>query len=162
MTPDAPERPVGRTTRRDLAVPAGALLYVVLAFLPWASVSFDVVGHLSSSGYGLSPLVPVSAVLLLVAGAWVLLPASARVRDGVTRTAVPVVIAAVAVLLTLVTWLRTSDYGFEVVPLLALLVTVAVAAAATSSLLRELRTPSPAGRRASPDRPPAGPARTGS
>lgn len=138
------ERAIGRRARLGLAVPVGALLYVVLAFLPWASVSFDVVGRISASGYGLSTLVPASAVLLVLAGAWVLLPVSASVRDGVTRTAVPLVLAATAVLLTLVTWLRTSDHGFEVVPLLALLVAVAVAAAATTSLLRELRSP-PAG-----------------
>ncbi len=146
MTPDGPQRPSGRLTRPDLAVAAGALLYVVLAFFPWASITFDVVGSISSSGYGLSPLVPVSAVLLLTAGAWVLLPASARVRDGVARAAVPLGLAAVAVLLTLVTWLRTSDYGFEVFPLLAFLVTAAVAAAAATALLRELRPPSGGGR----------------
>ena len=141
MTPDLQQRPHGRARALDLAVAVGALLYVVLAFLPWAAVTFDVVGRISSSGYALSPLVPVSAVLLVAAGAWVLLPASATVRNGVVRGAVTVATAAVTVLLTLVTWLRTSDYGFEVVPLLAFLVTVAVTAAATASLLRELRTP---------------------
>ena len=134
-----------RVTRRELVVGAGAVLYVALGFLPWASVTFDVLGRVSASGYRLSVLVPVAAVLLVAAAAWVLLPALRRLPVPFPRAAVTLGLAALAFLLTLVTWLRSSDYGFEPVPLLALLVTLAVAAAAARSLLPELRAPAATG-----------------
>jgi len=142
MTADAqdqPPPPGRRPARRDLVVAGGALLYAVLGLLPWASVTFDVLGRISASGYGLSVLVPVAAVLLAAAAVWTLLPAGRLPAVPVPRSAVPAGLAALAFLLTLVTWLRSTDYGFEPVPLLATLVTVAVAGTAARSVPAELR-----------------------
>ena len=152
MTADQPgtaptSRPVPRPTGHGLLVGAGALLYLVLGLLPWASVTFDVLGRVSASGYRLSVLVPVAAVLLVAAAAWVLLPALRRLPVPFPRAAVTLGLAALAFLLTLVTWLRTTDYGFEAVPLLALLVTVLVGVSAARALLPQLREPD----RARPD-----------
>ena len=156
---DRSARPSGaRPGRGDLAVAGGALLYVLLGFLPWASVTYDVLGRISASGYGLSHLVPGAAVLLLAAAAWVLAPALGAPPVGFPRSTVTLGLAALAVLLTLVTWLRSTDYGVEPVPLVALLLTVAVAASAARSLPSEWRaaqpSPSPAVEEAVPGGPP--------
>ncbi|GAB3364876.1 hypothetical protein [Modestobacter lapidis] len=151
MTPDEqPRARKGSATRRpavhDLVPAAGALLYVVLGLLPWAAVTLDVLGRISASGYGFSVLVPIGAVLLVAAGAWALLTAVVAVPVPFPRSGVTLGLAAPAFLLTLVTWLRSTDYGFEPVPLLALLVTVAVAVSAARALLPELRAAAGAGR----------------
>jgi hypothetical protein len=85
--------------------------------------------------------VPVGVVLLVAAGAWAVLPASARPAVRLPG-AVTLGLTATAFLLTLVVWLRSTDYGFEPVPLLAVLLTAAVGGCATRSLLIELRAPS--------------------
>jgi hypothetical protein len=151
MTSDEQDRPVRRRrTRRpagrDLVVVGGALLYAVLGLLPWASVTYDVLGRISASGYGLSVLVPVAAVLLAAAAGWTLLPADRR-PAVVPAGAVPAGLAALAFLLTLVTALRGTDYGFEPVPLLALGVAGAVAGTAARAVPAQLREqrPAPAG-----------------
>jgi hypothetical protein len=142
-----------RPTRPGLGVAAGALLYVALGFLPWAAVTFDVLGRISASGYGLSALVPVAAVLLVAAALWALLPPVVPVPVALPRGAVTLGLAALAFLLTLVTWLRSTDYGFEPVPLVAVLVTVAVVVSAARTVLPELSAPDGAGRPGPP--PPA-------
>ena len=158
MTSDGPHPPVagsgpsrvrarlsgvtGRLTWRDAGVVVGAVGYAVLAALPWASVTFDVLGRVSARGYGFSVLVPVSVLLLLGASVWTALPPSARPAVRFPPSAVTVGLAASAFLLTLVVWLRSTDYGFEPVPLLAVLVTAAVGVCAVLSLLPELRAPS--------------------
>lgn len=143
MTSDGPAPGRGRTRPAGpaVAVAAGAGLYVVLGFLPWASVTLDVLGRISASGYRLSVLVPLAAGLLVAGACWAVLPAVREVPVAFPRSAVTLGLAATAFLLTLVTWLRTTDYGFEAVPLLALLVTGGVAAAAAGSLVAELRAP---------------------
>jgi hypothetical protein len=166
MTSSGPERatdgrrgrgPVlGRLALGDRLVAGGALLYVLLGVLPWASVTYDVLGRISASGYGFSFLVPVAAVLLVAAAAWTLAPALGAPPVGFPRSTVTLGLAALALLLTLVTWLRSTDYGVEPVPLLALLLTVAVAAAAARSLRAEWRAApsSPAAEEAVPGGPP--------
>jgi hypothetical protein len=163
MTSDEQDRPARSRaargwTRRDLVVAGGALLYVLLGFLPWAAVTYDVLGRVSASGYGFSVLVPAAAVLLVAAAAWALAPALGAPPVGFPRSAVTLGLAALAVLLTLVVWLRSTDYGFEPVPLLALLLAGAVAGAAARSLLGEWRaappSPSPAVEQAVPGGPP--------
>lgn len=163
MTSEEPDRPavaghVARhVTRRDLAVPGGALLYVLLGFLPWASVTYDVLGRVSASGYGFSFLVPGAAVLLAAAAGWTLAPALGAPPVGFPRSTVTLALAALAALLTMVTWLRSTDYGVEPVPLLALLLTVAVAASAARSLHAEWRAASTSrpAEATVPDGPPA-------
>ena len=129
----------GRLTWRELGVVGGALVYAALAALPWASVTFDVLGRVSARGYGLSVLVPVSVVLLVAAAVWTALPASARPAVWFPHGVVTLALTALAFLLTLVVWLRSTDYGFEPVPLLAVLVTAAAGVCAALSLLPELR-----------------------
>ena len=168
MTSDERDQPTEvpsprRVPRGDLVVAGGALLYALLGLLPWASVTFDVLGRVSASGYGLSVLVVVAAVLLVAAAAWAMAPAAGAPAVTYPRGVVTLGLAATALLLTLVTWLRTTDYGFEPVPLLALLVTLGVAGSAARSLLTELRAagggrpgPSPAAEEPVPGGPPAG------
>jgi hypothetical protein len=159
---DGPPRAAGRPSRHALVVAGGALLYAVLGFLPWASVTYDVLGRISASGYRSSLLVPAAVVLLAAAAAWTLLPAVGRLPAAVPRSAVTLGLVALAFLLTLVTWLRSTDHGFEPVPLLALLVTAAVGVSAARSLLPELRAaegspaPPPPAREPVPGRPPPG------
>ena len=145
MTSDAQDQPSGepaarRPPVRDLLVAGAALGYFVLGFLPWASTTYDVLGRVSASGYRFSVLVPVAAVLLVAAAVWVLLPAAGRLPAAVPPSVVPLGLAALAFLLTLVVWLRSTDHGFEPVPLLALLLTVAAGMPAARSLPPELRT----------------------
>lgn len=123
----------------DVLVAGGALLYVLVGFLPWASVSFDFVGRITASGYEYSGLVVLSALLLLAAGAWALLPAVRPDRGGSLRAAPTVVLAALALLCTLIAWLRSADYGFQLPALLGVLLAAAVTVLAALSLLPELR-----------------------
>ena len=132
----------GRLSWRDLVVGVGALVYAVLAALPWASVTFDVLGRISARGYGFSVLVPVSVLLLAAAAAWAALPPSVRPAVAFPYSAVTLGLTALAFLLTLAVWLRSTDYGFEPVPLLAVLVTATVGTCAALSLVPELRVPS--------------------
>ncbi|WP_249522422.1 hypothetical protein [Modestobacter marinus] len=128
-----------RLTTADLLVAGGALLYLLVGLLPWASVTFDFVGRITASGYEFSALVVLGALLLLGAAAWAVLPALRATPDGFLRAAPTVALAAVALLCTLIAWLRSLDYGFSVPALLGVLVAAAVTVLAASSLLPELR-----------------------
>ncbi|MCZ2806404.1 hypothetical protein O2W18_14935 [Modestobacter sp. VKM Ac-2983] len=123
----------------DVLVAGGALLYVLVGFLPWASVDFDLVGRITASGYEYSGLVVLSALLLLAAAAWALLPAVRPHRGGPLRAAPTVVLAALALLCTLIAWLRSADYGFQLPALLGVLLAAAVTVLAALSLLPGLR-----------------------
>jgi hypothetical protein len=126
----------------DYAVAGGTLLYLVLAVLPWvdfgdyvdAGVPVD-----SISGFAFSGMVSISFLLFLVATVWPLLPAVTGVELGFPRGWIAVGLAALGLLLTFVTWIRSLTYGFEVWPLLAVLVAAAIAVFALLSLLPELR-----------------------
>lgn len=126
----------------DGLVAGGAVLYVVVGFLPWASVDFDFVGRVTASGYEYSGLVVLSALLLLAAGAWAVLTAVRPDRVGPLRTAPSVVLAALALLCTLIAWLRSADYGFQLPALLGVLLAAAVTVLAALSLLPGLRAAS--------------------
>ncbi|MGY1784083.1 hypothetical protein [Geodermatophilus sp. SYSU D00698] len=142
---------LGRLRTADYVVAAGALVYLVLALLPWATFSssddfgFDVPGFdvpeisYSFSGFEVSGLVAFSFVLLLLAGVWALLPAFVQLDLGFPRSWITVGLAGLAVLLTLVAWIQTFDAGFSVFALLGFLVTVAVAVFAFLRLLPEMR-----------------------
>ncbi|MCZ2823696.1 MULTISPECIES: hypothetical protein [unclassified Modestobacter] len=123
----------------DVLVAGGALLYVLVGFLPWASVDFDFVGRITASGYEYSGLVVLGALLLLAAGAWAVLPAVRQDRVGPLRAAPTVVLAALALLCTLIAWLRSADYGFQLPALLGVLLAAAVTVLAALSLLPGLR-----------------------
>ncbi|WP_164699871.1 hypothetical protein [Modestobacter sp. KNN46-3] len=138
----------------DLLVAGGALLYLLVGLLPWASVTFDFAGRITASGYEFSALVVLSALLLLGAGAWAVLPAVRPARAGFLRAAPAVVLAALALLCTLIAWLRSLDYGFQFPALLGVLVAAAVTVLAAASLLPELRAWS--GRQAGPAGAPTG------
>lgn len=131
-----------RLSTADVLVAGGALLYVLVGFLPWASVSFDFVGRITASGYEYSGLVGLSALLLLAAGAWAVLPAVRPDRVRSLRAAPTVVLAALALLCTLIAWLRSADYGFQLPALLGVLLAAAVTVLAAVSLLPELRAAS--------------------
>ena len=125
----------------DVVVAAGALLYLVLAVLPW--IDFDEVyfsDDYDVNGFSFSALVTLGFVLLLAAAVWALLPAVTELRLGFPRSWVTVGLAGLALLFTLIAWVQTLGYEFSVVGLLALLVTAAVVAFAVLRLLSELRT----------------------
>ncbi|HYO36588.1 MAG TPA: hypothetical protein VER97_10955 [Geodermatophilus sp.] len=125
----------------DVVAAAGALLYLVLAILPW--IDFDEVyfsGDYDVNGFSFSALVTLSFVLLLAAAVWALLPAVTELRLGFPRSWVTVGLAGLALLFTLIAWVQALGYEFSVVGLLALLVTAAVVAFAVLRLLSELRT----------------------
>ncbi len=142
-----PPRPAGagfdlkRLKLADVVVAAGALVYLVLAILPW--IDFDEVyfsDDYDVNGFSLSGLVTLSFVLLLAAAVWALLPAVTDLRLGFPRSWVTVGLAGLALLFTLIAWIQALGYEFSVVGLLALLVTAAVVAFAVLRLLPELRT----------------------
>ncbi len=129
-----------RLTVTDVVVAAGALLYLVLAVLPW--IDFDEVYFSSGydvNGFSFSGLVTLAFVLLLGAAVWALLPAVTELRLGFPRSWVTVGLAGSALLFTLIAWIQTFAYEFSIVGLLALLVTAAVTALAVLGLLPELR-----------------------
>ncbi|MCZ2848427.1 hypothetical protein [Modestobacter sp. VKM Ac-2978] len=143
-----------RLTTVDLLVAGGAVLYLLVGLLPWASVTLDFAGRITASGYEFSALVVLSALLLLGAGAWAVFPAVRPDRAGLLRAAPAVVLAAFALLCTLIAWLRSLDYGFQFPALLGVLVAAAVTVLAASSLLPGLRAWS--GQQAGPAGAPAG------
>ncbi|SFO95949.1 hypothetical protein SAMN05660464_1719 [Geodermatophilus dictyosporus] len=149
-----PGRPAGagvdleRLGVADLVVAGGALLYLVLALLPWVTYSSDDFGipgfdvpavSYSFTGFDVSGLVPSSFVLLLLAAVWALLPAVVDLRLGFPRSWVTVGLAGLATLLTLVAWFQALELGFSLVGSLALLVAAAVTVFAVLRLLPELR-----------------------
>ncbi len=142
---------LARLTMADYVVAAGALVFLVLALLPWVTVSdddfgipgFDLPGYsYSQSGFTFSGgggLVTAGFVLLFLAAVWALLPALVRFDLGFPRSSVTVGLAGLAALLTLVAWIKTFAAGFSVSALFGLLVTLAVTAFAVLRLLPELR-----------------------
>lgn len=131
----------------DYVVVAGAVLYLIAAVLPWVSFDFgdafgvDVPGDsVTVSGFSYSGLVSFSFVLLLLAAAWAVLPAFTDLKLGFPRGWITVGLAALALLLTLFAWIASlGDSGFEIAPLLGLLITAAVTLFAFLGLLPELR-----------------------
>jgi hypothetical protein len=131
----------------DYVVAAGAVLYLIAAVLPWVSIDYgdafgiDVPGDtVTISGFSYSGLVSFSFVLFLLAAAWAFLPAFTDVKLGFPRAWVTVGLAALGLLLTLFAWIASlGDSGFEIAPLLGLLVAVAITLFALLGLLPELR-----------------------
>jgi hypothetical protein len=144
--PPPAARPTAVDLRRlapaDLGLVVAAVLYLVLGCLPWASVDFFA-GRFSVNGFRFSGLVTVSLVLLIAAAVWSLLPAVTEVRLQFPRHGVSGGLAALAVLMTLIAWLRSLDYGFAAAAFLGLLVTLAALGLALLGLLPEMyRVPS--------------------
>jgi hypothetical protein len=133
-----------RLTLADSAVAAGAVLYLVLALIPWFSIAgIDFGGGFRSPGFSIngfdSGLVTLAFVLLLAAAVWAVLPALTDVPVPFPRSAPSVGLAAPAFLLTAIEWLRTFDLGFSLVALLTVLVVTATLGFALVGLLPELR-----------------------
>jgi hypothetical protein len=135
---------LGRLNLADLAVVAGALLYLVFALIPWFSVGgIDFGGGFSSPGFSINGfdfgMVTLAFILLLAAAVWAVLPALTDVPVPVPRAALTAGLAALAFLLTLIEWLRTSDLGFSVMALLTVLAAAATLGFALLRLLPEMR-----------------------
>jgi hypothetical protein len=126
----------------DYVVAGGALVYLILSFLPWADFGdffgVDVPGD-SISGWGFSTLVSFSFLLFLLAAVWAVLPAFTDLKLGFPRGWVTVGLAGLGLLLTLFAWISSLRYGFSIAPLLALLVAAAITLFAFLALLPELR-----------------------
>ena len=126
----------------DYVIAGGTLLYLVMAILPWVDFGdyfgVDIPGD-SISGFEFSGLVTFSFLLFLLATAWTLARAVTELNLGFPRGWITVGLAALGLLLTLVAWIRSLTYGFEIWPLLALIVAAAIAVFAFLSLLPELR-----------------------
>ena len=126
----------------DYVVAAGTVLYLVAAILPWVDFGdyfgVDVPGD-SLSGFRYSGLVSGAFVLFLLAAAWALLPAFTDLKLGFPRGWITVGLTALGFLLTLFAWISTLQYGFQIGPLLGLLVAAAITLFAVLALLPELR-----------------------
>ncbi len=127
---------VKRLKVADHVVAGGTLLYLVLSLLPWVSFD-DAFFGFSVSGWNWSGLVPFSFFLLLLASVWALLPAVTDLRAGFPRSYVTVGLSGLALLLTLIAWIRTFSFDFSVVGMLATLVAAAVTVFAVLRLLHE-------------------------
>jgi hypothetical protein len=146
-----PERGGGvRLDLADLAVVAGALLYLVFAVIPWFSIDgIDVGAGFSTPGFSIngfdSGLVTLAFLLLLAAAVWAVLPALTDLPVPFPRAALTAGLAASVFLLTLIEWLRTFDLGFSVMALLTVLVAAATLGFALLRLLPEVRGSNPPG-----------------
>jgi hypothetical protein len=131
----------------DYVIAGGALVYLILAMLPWYRVDYgdafgvDVPGDtVSLSGFSYSGLVSLSFVLFLLAAVWTCLPAVTDLKLGFPRAWITVGLAALGLLLTLFAWIGSlGDSGFEIAPLLGLVVAAAITLFAFLRLLPELR-----------------------
>jgi hypothetical protein len=134
-------------TMADYVIAGGALLHLLLAILPWADVGdyfgVDIPGD-SISGFRFSDLVTVSVLLFLLAAGWALLPVVTQVDPGFSRGWITTGLAAPGLLFTMVAWIRSLAYGFQIWPLLAVAVAAAITAFAVRPLLPELDRPGPA------------------
>jgi hypothetical protein len=128
----------------DYVVAGGAVLYLVMAILPWVDVAdylgIDLPGVDNTvSGFAFSALVALGFVLFVLAAAWSVLPAFTDVRTGFPRGGVTVGLAVLGFVLTLIAWIRSLDYGFQIWALLGLLTAAGIAVVAFLALLPELR-----------------------
>ncbi|MQA36397.1 hypothetical protein, partial [Modestobacter roseus] len=170
---DGPAAPAPAPRRRpglrvlgwaDLAVPAGALLYLVFLSVPWFSVPAYDLGFgyrapaTSVNGFR-SVWLTAAFVLLVVAAVWSVLPAFREVRVPFPRAVVPAGLAALVFLTTLTEWLTTFDVGFTLMGLLAFLTATALLAVTISRLVPELRAAgaAPTGWTGVPQPPPGAP-----
>lgn len=129
----------------ELAVAAGAVLYLIIGLLPWFDFGYFYLGvdtgailDRSVSGFG-SGLVITAFALFLLAALWALLPAVYPLRLGFPRAVVTVVLAALGLVLTLAAWFESLGGGFYVGALLGLLVAAGITAFAVLSLIPERR-----------------------
>jgi hypothetical protein len=130
-----------KLTMASYVIAGGTLVYFVLAFFHWYRVDFGFgYGSLGASGWH-SGSVVTSFILLLLATAWVLLPAVTDLKLGFPRGFVTVGLTGLALILTLIAWIDTlgDPYSFSIWSLLGFLVALAIVAFAVLSLLPELR-----------------------
>lgn len=153
----APEGPRWRAlTRTPVAVPAGAVLYLLGLVLPW----FSTPGYDAGFGYQApastvngfdAGMLVVAAALLVLAAAWTLLPRLTP-RLPFPGALVPAGLGAVALLLTVPEWLTTFDRGFTPAGLLTVLSAAVACAVALGGAVAAVRAwPLPAPRPADPD-----------
>ena len=154
-----PPAPRGRRrralTRPRVAVPAGALLYLLGLALPWFSTpAYDAgFGYRAPAstvnGFDAGMLV-VAAVLLVLAAAWTLLPRPV-LRLPFPGALVTAGLATVALLITVPEWLTTLDRGLAAAGLLAVLSAAVACAVALAGAVPAVRTwPAAAPRPAEP------------
>jgi hypothetical protein len=136
----------------DYIVVGGMIVFLVMAILPWVDVAhylgIDVPGvDTTVSGFTFSGLVTFSFVLFFLAAAWAVLPAFTDVKVGFPRAWITVGLAALGFVLTLIAWIRSLTYGFEIWPLIGLLAAAAVTLFAFLGLIPEMQNrPALAGR----------------
>ena len=136
----------------DYVVVGGMIVFLVMAILPWVDVAhylgIDVPGvDTTVSGFTFSGLVTFSFVLFFLAAAWAVLPAFTEVKVGFPRAWITVGLAALGLVLTLIAWIRSLTYGFEIWALIGLLAAAAIALFAFLGLLPEMHNrPALAGR----------------
>jgi hypothetical protein len=127
----------------DYVVVGGMILYLVMALLPWVDVAHYLGVNLPGvdttiNGFQFSGLVTFSFVLFLLAAAWAVLPAFTDVQVGFPRAWVTVGLAVLGFVLTLIAWIRSLSYGFEIWALIGLLAAAAVALFAFLGLLPDM------------------------
>jgi hypothetical protein len=128
----------------DYVIAGGTLLYLICAILPWVDLGdyfgFDSPGVDDTvSGFTFSGLVTFSFVLFLLATVWAALPAFTDLKLGFPRGYVTVGLAGLGFILTLIAWIKSLKYGFEIFALVGFIVAAVIALFAVLSLLPELR-----------------------
>ncbi|WP_299952357.1 hypothetical protein [uncultured Modestobacter sp.] len=144
--PGRPARPVpGFDVRRlriaDQAVAAATLLTLIFMLPNWYSGGF----FNAYNGFDVSPMT-FGFLLLVLATGWTVVAVGADLRPQVPRGVVTVSLTGLALLMTLIAWLRTFADGFSVPALLTLFAVSTAATFAVLGLLPELRDrPAPTG-----------------
>jgi hypothetical protein len=130
-------------TMADRLVGGGAILFLLVSFLPWYSATYNFGFGISGteSAIGLQSGAVVLALLLFLAAAvWATLPALTDVAVPFPRGFATVGLCLLALLFTLIAWLGTFEdfYDFSLWGLVGFLVALAVTAVAVLGLLPQL------------------------
>ena len=123
----------------DYVIAGGTVLFLIIAALPWYDFGDDVFGFSYSLNGFSSGLVSSAFVLFLLATVWAVLPAFFDLKLGFPRGWITVGLSALGFLLVLFAFFDTLSIGFEIFPLLGLIVAAAILAFSFLTLLPELR-----------------------
>ena len=134
----APRPAAGFDPRRlriaDYAIAGLTVLVLLLMVLPWDSSGY----YYDYNGFDVSPMT-FGFVLLVLASVWTLVASGAGLRLQFSPATITVGLTGLALLMTLIAWIRTFQDGFSVFAFLTFLAVVAATGAAVLTLLPQLR-----------------------
>jgi hypothetical protein len=123
----------------DYAVALAAVLTLLCMVLSWDTGYF-----FDYNGFDVAPMT-FGFVLVVFAAVWTVLASATSLRLQVPRAVVTVALTGLALLMTLIAWIRTFIEGFSVMAFLTVLVVAGATAFAVLGLLSELRSRAGAG-----------------